>query len=752
MPAENPDPRSPEPDPVGGSSRSDAKAALPTGKAAQQADTPEDLDTIDGDLEANSSTNEFSTWSLDPIEPTDAPVSGGQVEGSAPPTAGEGASDSDPGQRGIPADAATTLGVCGNYELLRRIGRGGMGDVFLARHRSFQQRRYAIKLIRKRNTSQHARARFQHEIQAMGDLVHPNLVFASDAHVDGKSMYLVMEYVPGSDLQQRLDRDGPFAIGHAAEILRQVATGLAHAHARNVIHRDVKPSNIIAAPSGVVKLLDLGIACLQNDSARVTVEGTVLGTASFLPPELWQDARHADARSDLYSLGCTAYSLITGKPPFNQDGRRSMAELLTAHQRESPLPLEQLCPDVPPGLSDLISRSLSKDPNDRIATAAEFAELISPYCEPLPRSEEEHSATEAAEEVVTATSGKSLSPQSTFDSSERWTRNLSQPQPMVSRIVMVTACLLTVSTAALALAYFGRFSTAAWQLRFDQLGNPQTTRGTGFLIEWLRASLYITLTVWILGTQFTREVRTFFDPRQWSRSVTLMRLSILTVVGLFVWLEGTRQLSVERAPAELARWGNAAGLVTSPDKEAAPYRPYLVYSLINYIVVMGGLFAFPLIRFWFSDLRYILRQLDQFRDRQERQTDGRRLTGNLHRFGTELRGLTGRYLSILGALAIGAHFDYWVGSKTLTEEGQNTMILGMVVACSAALFVITIALIFFRGFDFTSQRIASYGSIDDERELSQVDTVWFLRTTLLYSLGGLTCISLLVLLAHALLI
>ncbi|MGI9472701.1 MAG: serine/threonine protein kinase [Rubripirellula sp.] len=652
------------------------------------------------------------------------------------------------------------LATYGNYETIRRIGRGGMGEVFLARHLQFKQRLYALKLIRASRTSPKARERFEQEIQAMGGLSHPNVVFASDAGVDGDEMYLVMEYVAGADLQRRVSQEGPFSAGNAAEIIRQVALGLQHAHAAHIIHRDVKPSNIIVSDRGVAKLLDLGVASLQGGSSHVTNDGDLVGTAPFLAPELWHDARLANAQSDLYALGCTAYLLLTGNAPFNQLDHVSLPQLMQAHHHQPPTPLDQINPHVPRSFAAVVEQTLAKDPNDRPASALQFASDLEPFCETLPIRVTEDVHTEESENRTGdhpshdySTNGHSTNGHSTGGHSgtesvegKRWTRNVTQPKPILARIVTVTTTLTLVASISLAMAYFGPMSTPTWQLRFDRLGDPAVHRGVGFSIELLRAWLYVSLTVLILGTQFTREIRTFFDYRNWGRSVCMLRIVILVVIGAFVVMEGTRQLTVSRAPASLAQWGLDHGIQTTPEAEAVPYRPYLIYSLNNYIVVMGGLFAFPAIRFWFSDLRYILMQLSNLKRRQSTQSNGGRLTANLHRFGTELRQMTGRYFSILGVLAIGAHYDYWIGSMTLTDEGQNTMLMGMAIACSALAFVLVVAYIFFCGFDCTRRRVQT---LDDERRLSQIDTIWFLKTTLLYNLGGLACISLLGLIAHA---
>ena len=276
--------------------------------------------------------------------------------------------------------------IIGNYQLLRPIGSGAMGEVYLARHRQFKDRQYAIKLIRQGMISTEARTRFEREILAMGDLAHPNLVYANDAGMDGDRMYLVMEYVSGEELQCMIDQHGKFRVPYAAEIIRQICVGIAHAHQRSVVHRDIKPANVMVSDQMQVKVLDLGIASLQNDAAsRMTTAQSVMGTAPFISPELWEGATNATPASDVYAIGCTAYCLLTGEPPFAGEKYQSLTSVMLAHRESAPTPLKKLRKDVPPELHKLLYRTLDKNPANRLSDAAELARLITPFCEPLPR-------------------------------------------------------------------------------------------------------------------------------------------------------------------------------------------------------------------------------------------------------------------------------------------------------------------------------------------------------------------------------
>jgi WD40 repeat protein/tRNA A-37 threonylcarbamoyl transferase component Bud32 len=279
----------------------------------------------------------------------------------------------------------------GPYVLLDRLGEGGMGQVFKARHRHMH-RVVALKVIRKdRLKSPEAVQRFYQEVQAAAHLSHPNIVLAYDADQVGTTHYLSMEFVDGHDLARIVKERGPLPVAVACDYVRQAALGLQHAHERGMVHRDIKPHNLLVAAAppgerasprwGVVKILDMGLARLQQgvgDQERgLTQTGAVIGTPDFLAPEQALNSRAADIRSDLYSLGCTLYFLLAGRAPFHAD---SLTQLLLKHQMEEPTPLEQLRPDVPAGLAALVGCLLAKRPEDRVQTPAELAAALEPFC------------------------------------------------------------------------------------------------------------------------------------------------------------------------------------------------------------------------------------------------------------------------------------------------------------------------------------------------------------------------------------
>jgi serine/threonine-protein kinase len=265
--------------------------------------------------------------------------------------------------------------VLGKYRLLGLLGRGANNSVYIGEH-SLMHRRCAIKVLPTKNLSSSSTAlsRFQQEARAVALLDHTNIVRAYDLgqDKDGKSVvhFFVMELVEGESFEERVVRDGPLSAIDAADLIRQAADGLAHAHKAGIIHRDVKPANLLVDRQGVVKILDLGLAKISD---ILSDELPVLGTADFLAPEQALDAKTADARSDVYSLGCTFYFVLCGQPPFSGG---TLSERLVRHLFETPVALARKRPDLPPDLTSLVHQMLAKNPNERIQTCAEVSSLL----------------------------------------------------------------------------------------------------------------------------------------------------------------------------------------------------------------------------------------------------------------------------------------------------------------------------------------------------------------------------------------
>ncbi len=273
-------------------------------------------------------------------------------------------------------DRAADL-LLGPYVLLERLGEGGMGAVFKARHRKLG-RIVALKVIRKeRLADADAVKRFQREVHAAAQMAHANVVHALDADQVGDRHLLVMEYVEGIDLAHLVKERGPLPVEQACDYVRQAALGLQHAHERGLVHRDIKPSNLLLAKSGQVKLLDLGLARLTaaagESNSTLTQEGSVMGTPDYVAPEQARQSHTVDIRADLYSLGCTLYFLLAGRPPFPGG---TLGEKLLHHMLDEPEPVETLRPEVPPGVAAIIRRLMTKAPGQRYQTPGELAAVL----------------------------------------------------------------------------------------------------------------------------------------------------------------------------------------------------------------------------------------------------------------------------------------------------------------------------------------------------------------------------------------
>ncbi len=266
----------------------------------------------------------------------------------------------------------------GQYRLLDRLGQGGMGAVYRAEHLRLK-RDVAIKVLSPAQANDpRAAARFQLEMEVVGRIDHPNVVRATDAGEEAGVHYLVMELIDGIDLAGLLARRGPLPVAEACEVVRQAAAGLQAAHDHGLVHRDVKPSNLMLTAAGRVKVLDLGLALLRpgaRPADGLTGVGEVMGTAEYMAPEQWTETHAVDGRADVYSLGCSLYALLTGGPPF-QDTGGSSPRIMLAHQ-VTPAPLvTDHRPDVPRPLAALLARMLAKDPADRPATPGAVAAAL----------------------------------------------------------------------------------------------------------------------------------------------------------------------------------------------------------------------------------------------------------------------------------------------------------------------------------------------------------------------------------------
>jgi serine/threonine protein kinase len=272
-------------------------------------------------------------------------------------------------------------GRVGQYVLLDLLGQGGMGFVYKARH-ALLGRDVALKVLASaRLADPTAVARFLREIKAVGKLDHPNLVRGVDAgQADGR-YFLVMDFVEGIDLGKLVQQLGPLPVADACELVRQAALGLQHAHEHDLVHRDVKPSNLLLTRDGRVIVLDLGLARLMGDAPQgeeLTETGQYMGTADFMAPEQGLDARAVDTRADVYSLGCTLYKLLTGRAPFSGPEFDTTFKKIRAHTQFPVPPVREARPDVPALLTAVLGRMVAKQPDGRYASPAAVADALRP--------------------------------------------------------------------------------------------------------------------------------------------------------------------------------------------------------------------------------------------------------------------------------------------------------------------------------------------------------------------------------------
>jgi formylglycine-generating enzyme required for sulfatase activity/serine/threonine protein kinase len=272
-----------------------------------------------------------------------------------------------------------------DYELIKELGQGGMGTVYLANNR-MMDRLEVLKVISKSLLDRPgALERFQQEIRSAAKLSHPNIVAAHSVLRPGELLVFAMEYVRGQDLAAVVKQRGPLPAANAAFYIHQVANGLQHAFEKGMVHRDIKPNNLMLAIEGkkhVVKVLDFGLAKAtseKNAETGLTKSGQMLGTPDYVAPEQTLDAHKADIRADIYSLGCTLYFLLSGGPPFQET---SLFEILKAHHERDPKPLNLVRPDLPVELAAVVAKMMAKDPTNRYQTPMEVARALVPFFKP----------------------------------------------------------------------------------------------------------------------------------------------------------------------------------------------------------------------------------------------------------------------------------------------------------------------------------------------------------------------------------
>ena len=297
----------------------------------------------------------------------------------------------------------------GTYIITDFIGKGGMGDVFKAEH-NLMGREVAVKVLTRQRSTPEAEANFQREIRLQAKLDHPNLVRAYDAGHDGNVYYLVVEYVPGTDLRRLVRTQGKLNMEQAATVIMQAAQGLHHAHTCGLIHRDVKPGNLLVTPKGHTKVSDLGLAGFMDEGKDDPRAGKIVGTADYISPEVFQSPDEVTFLSDIYSLGCTTYYAVTGKVPYPGGSTR---EKLERHCHDIPLHPQRFNESISEEFVEIIADMMEKEPSKRTQSAEEVANRLSVWARseesrtrgfawsppPLPAAGEEHETADLDAEI-----------------------------------------------------------------------------------------------------------------------------------------------------------------------------------------------------------------------------------------------------------------------------------------------------------------------------------------------------------------
>ncbi|WP_165245989.1 serine/threonine-protein kinase [Paludisphaera soli] len=271
----------------------------------------------------------------------------------------------------------------GGYRILRPLGEGGMGKVFLAAHEE-DGRKVAIKVLPPRRAQEEVNslARFKREMELSMRCDHPNVARTLDFGNDGDVHFMVLEFIPGLSLYDMIksERFGPLRVAAASRLFLRILNGLEAAHAAGLVHRDIKPSNIMITPEGDAKVLDLGLAKALGEEGGLTRANTLLGTLDYASPEQLSDASRADARSDLYSFGCTLYFALAGDPPF--EGGDAINKIFK-QRMEDPEPIERVAKGVPAAFAAIIRKLMAKDPADRYQNCAELRVDLERWTDPL---------------------------------------------------------------------------------------------------------------------------------------------------------------------------------------------------------------------------------------------------------------------------------------------------------------------------------------------------------------------------------
>jgi serine/threonine-protein kinase len=344
--------------------------------AAKKSAADRALEELDEDAERNEPTEAFT---LDTNTPGDAEATQGNrlADDAVGDTISLNESQVSASAERVAATAAPThpakTSVIGDYKLTKLLGKGGMGSVYKA-HQISLDREVALKVLSKDLASHPAFVqRFKREAQMMAKLDHPNILRCYDVRQELGHHFLAMEFVEGGSVEQWLKKFGKFTVGDALHIILAVARGLEHAHEQGLVHRDIKPDNILLTKKGVIKVADLGLAKARDEDLGLTKTGTGAGTPLYMAPEQARDAKHVDSRCDIYALGAMLYVFLAGRPPFEGT---TLVELVEAKEKAKYKPIRSFNTEAPERIDLIVDKMLAKDPKHRYASCTEVIEEL----------------------------------------------------------------------------------------------------------------------------------------------------------------------------------------------------------------------------------------------------------------------------------------------------------------------------------------------------------------------------------------
>lgn len=570
----------------------------------------------------------------------------------------------------------------GGYELIDKIGVGGMGQVFKARHRRMKRVVALKKLPDEFSGSRELLRRFEREVEAAAKLDHPNIVTAFDAGEEAGIHFLVMQFIDGSDVSDLISKQGVLDPRQAVDLTLQAARGLAYAHSRGIIHRDIKPANLLVDKNGTLKILDMGLARMQESAAQsrgpqteLTQIGAVMGTVDYLAPEQAIDSRTADNRSDIYSLGCTFYQMLTGTKVFQ--GETDM-QVILAHC-DMPIPvLSERVVGLPHEFNTFFEKMLAKDPADRFQDMNQCIaalERLRPLTEGLDV------------EVVGKKQAAKINYRNSINAEHTSNLNLIQPPAWTSGQIKIgfaaALTILGIGLSSMYASYCTDLTTDQWLTRFDELkGTP--FQGYGFEIGCTRILLYVSCLAYVFWKSFRRALGQIFDFRYHTKKVQAVRILLCLIALAFGSFEAFQHLSADKAPRQLlieSGIENPSGELVA--QQLTPYAAFLPYSLVIYVILVPLLIVIPFASA-LLDFPKIRTQATWLSDGMAKSNfKGSQVISLFRRFESNCQAVCERYLSCTVLLLVAINFECWIGRYTLSQSGFELGVKGM-TACGVA--------------------------------------------------------------------